>query len=111
MIKFYENKYHIFISVHVHFFIKVGSTAVLLRLFLSSSCSCDSSLHSAVATYPKITPWILSLIGSLIKQSRENKQTPNPGLFQLLDSSSTPLSIVFIAISPSAPDCISSYPF
>ena len=46
MIKFYENKYHIFISVHVHFFIKVGSTAVLLRLFLSSSCSCDSSLHS-----------------------------------------------------------------
>ena len=26
--------------------INVDSTAVLLRLFLSSSCSCDSSLHS-----------------------------------------------------------------
>lgn len=69
-------------------------------LVLWSLISCDSSLHSTVATYLKITPWILSLIGSLIKQSKQNKQKPNFTLFQLLGNSySTPFQYLCFPLS------------
>ena len=81
----------------------------LVGRFQASTCWLLSPLISylpwlfsplSCSHYPKITPWILSLIGSLIKQSKQNKQKPNFRLFQLWGNSySTPFQYLCFPLS------------